>query len=143
MNVALLLVIGLLAALSAGGAAFAFVGAGSDKSKKRLATVAKPAASVRAAKGAPVAWGHVAPSTVSASSVSVAKRAPHPNAARLFTDWLPTLFAPRRRRYARWRKQVTLLLVQHYRLGVEQVGLLLEDNAPGLKASLVLPAWRG
>ena len=43
---------------------------------------------ISAAKGAPVAWGHVAPSTVSASSVSVAKRAPHPNAAKLLAEFL-------------------------------------------------------
>ena len=41
-----------------------------------------------AAKGAPVTWGHVAPSTVSVSSVSVAKRAPHPNAAKLLAAFL-------------------------------------------------------
>jgi tight adherence protein B len=52
MNVTMLLMVGLLLALSLGGAVFAFAGAGSDKAKKRMAAVAKPTASARALKGA-------------------------------------------------------------------------------------------
>jgi len=51
MNLTMLLMIGLLAAVSVGGVAFAFVGAGSDKARKRVAAVAKPATAVRAARG--------------------------------------------------------------------------------------------
>jgi tight adherence protein B len=47
----ILLVITLLVAVSVGGAVFAFVDTRSDKSRMRVAAVAKPAATVRAAKG--------------------------------------------------------------------------------------------
>jgi ABC-type Fe3+ transport system substrate-binding protein len=45
-------------------------------------------APISAAKGAPVAWAAVGPSTVSPSVVSVAKHAPHPNAAKLLAEFL-------------------------------------------------------
>src|SRR5204862_6750834 len=45
------LIVAVLAAVSVGGVAFAFVGASSDKSRKRLAAVSKPAVAIRAAKG--------------------------------------------------------------------------------------------
>jgi len=51
MNLMMLLIVGVLAVVSVGGVAFAFVDAGSDKSRKRVAAVAKPAATIRAAKG--------------------------------------------------------------------------------------------
>ncbi len=43
---------------------------------------------ISAAKGAPVAWAPSSPSTVSASVVSVAQKAPHPNAGKLLADFL-------------------------------------------------------
>ena len=51
MNITMLLIVAVLGAVSVGGLAFAFVDAGSDKARKRVAQVATPAASVRAAKG--------------------------------------------------------------------------------------------
>jgi len=52
MNLPLLIMVGLLLVVAMGGAAFAFVGASGDKTKKRMASVAKPTASARAVKGA-------------------------------------------------------------------------------------------
>ncbi len=52
MNLSLLIMVGLLLVVAMGGAAFAFVGASGDKTKKRMAAVAKPTASARAVKGA-------------------------------------------------------------------------------------------
>ena len=43
---------------------------------------------ISANKGAPVAWAPSVPSTVSPSVVSVAKHAPHPNAAKLLAEFL-------------------------------------------------------
>ena len=51
MNLSLLIMVGLLLVVAMGGAAFAFVGASGDKTKKRMAAVAKPAVSARALKG--------------------------------------------------------------------------------------------
>jgi len=54
MNLIMLLMVGVLAAVSVGGVAFAFIGASGDKARKRVAAVAKPATSIRAAKGGDV-----------------------------------------------------------------------------------------
>jgi len=43
---------------------------------------------ISAAKGAPVAWAPSSPSTMSPSVVSVASKAPHPNAGKLLADYL-------------------------------------------------------
>jgi tight adherence protein B len=50
MNVTMVLLVAVLFTLSIGGVAFAFAGAGGEKTRKRLAAVAKPAGSVRATK---------------------------------------------------------------------------------------------
>jgi len=50
MNVAMLLLVGLLFAGSIGGVAFAFVGASGDKARKRVAAVAKPTVTGRVGK---------------------------------------------------------------------------------------------
>jgi tight adherence protein B len=50
MNVAML-IMGLLVAVSVSGVAFAFVGGSSEKTKKRMAAVAKPAVAARSGKG--------------------------------------------------------------------------------------------
>src|SRR5258708_38589617 len=52
MNLPLLIMVGLLLVVAMGGAAFAFVGASGDKTKQRMASVAKPTASGRPAQGA-------------------------------------------------------------------------------------------
>jgi tight adherence protein B len=52
MNSNLLIMVGLLLVVALGGVAFAFAGAGGDKTKKRMAAVAKPTVSARALKGA-------------------------------------------------------------------------------------------
>src|SRR5882757_2590134 len=52
MNSNLLIMVGLLLLVALGGVAFAFAGAGGDKTKKRMAAVAKPTVSARALKGA-------------------------------------------------------------------------------------------
>jgi tight adherence protein B len=51
MSPMMLILIALLAVASIGGAAFAFVGAGGDKARKRITSVAKPTATARAIKG--------------------------------------------------------------------------------------------
>lgn len=51
MNLALLIMVGLLFAVALGGVAFAFAGGDAEKTKKRMAAVAKPTASARALKG--------------------------------------------------------------------------------------------
>lgn len=51
MNITMLIMVGLLLTLALGGAVFAFAGASSDKTRKRMAAVAKPTASARALKG--------------------------------------------------------------------------------------------
>ena len=38
-------------------------------------------------KGAPVDWSRVSPVVVTGSSFTLQKKAPHPNAARLFLEW--------------------------------------------------------
>jgi tight adherence protein B len=52
MNLPLLIMVGLLFAVAFGGAVFAFSGAAAEKTKKRMAAVAKPTSSARALKGA-------------------------------------------------------------------------------------------
>jgi tight adherence protein B len=52
MNIAMLLVVTVLAALSLGGVVFAFAGMGAEKTKKRVAAVTKPTVGARALKGA-------------------------------------------------------------------------------------------
>src|SRR5258705_10105347 len=52
MNLSLLIMIALLLVVALGGAVFAFAGSDADKTKKRMAAVAKPTASARALKGA-------------------------------------------------------------------------------------------
>ena len=52
MSLSLLIMVGLLLAMALGGVAFAFAGAGGDKTKKRMAALAKPTASARVLKGA-------------------------------------------------------------------------------------------
>ncbi len=52
MSLNLLIMVGLLLVVALGGVAFAFVGADGDKTKKRMAAVAKPTASARVLKGA-------------------------------------------------------------------------------------------
>jgi tight adherence protein B len=52
MNIAMLLVVTVLAVLSLGGVVFAFAGMGAEKTKKRVAALAKPTAGVRTLKGA-------------------------------------------------------------------------------------------
>jgi tight adherence protein B len=52
MNLPLLIMVGLLLVVALGGAAFAFAGGDADKTKKRMAAVAKPSVSARALKGA-------------------------------------------------------------------------------------------
>src|SRR5882672_1410904 len=52
MNSNLLIMVGLLLVVALGGVAFAFAGADGDKTKKRMAAVAKPSVSARALKGA-------------------------------------------------------------------------------------------
>ena len=39
-------------------------------------------------KGAPVQWSRVSPVLVTGPSLTLSKRAPHPNAAKLFIEWL-------------------------------------------------------
>ncbi len=39
-------------------------------------------------KGAPVDWVKVKPVVITGSALSMVKKAPHPNAARLFIEWL-------------------------------------------------------
>src|SRR3954470_16230868 len=51
MNIVMTLTVSVLFLLSLGGVVFAFAGAGSDKSRKRLAAVAKPSIAARVAKG--------------------------------------------------------------------------------------------
>ena len=51
-GVMLYALIGVLGALAVGGLGFVYVGAGSDKAKKRMAALAKPSATGRALKGA-------------------------------------------------------------------------------------------
>jgi tight adherence protein B len=51
MSLSLLIMVGLLLAMALGGVAFAFAGAGGDKTKKRMAALAKPTVSARALKG--------------------------------------------------------------------------------------------
>jgi tight adherence protein B len=52
MNISLFIMVGLLLAVALGGVAFAFAGAGGDKTKKRMAAVARPTISARVLKGA-------------------------------------------------------------------------------------------
>ncbi len=52
MNLAMFAIVGVLFMLALGGAVFAFAGAGAEKTKKRVAAVARPTASARAIKGA-------------------------------------------------------------------------------------------
>src|SRR5882672_4121885 len=52
MSLGLLIMVGLLFAVALGGVAFAFAGGDADKTKKRMASLAKPTASTRALKGA-------------------------------------------------------------------------------------------
>lgn len=52
MNLTLLIMVGLLFAVALGGVAFAFAGGDAEKTKKRMAAVAKPTASARVLKGA-------------------------------------------------------------------------------------------
>jgi tight adherence protein B len=52
MNVTMLLMVVMLSVLALGGVVFAFAGAGSEKTKKRVAALAKPTASARGTKGA-------------------------------------------------------------------------------------------
>src|SRR5512143_1718767 len=51
MSLTMFVLIALLAFAALGGATFAFVGMGAEKTKKRIAVVAKPAVSARVAKG--------------------------------------------------------------------------------------------
>lgn len=51
MSLTMFVLIALLTFAALGGAAFAFVGMGAEKTRKRIAVVAKPAVSARAAKG--------------------------------------------------------------------------------------------
>jgi tight adherence protein B len=52
MNLSLLIMVGVLLVVALGGVVFAFAGADGDKTKKRMASFAKPTASARALKGA-------------------------------------------------------------------------------------------
>jgi tight adherence protein B len=52
MNITMLLIVTVLAFLALAGVTFAFAGMGAEKTKKRVAAVAKPTAIARAAKGA-------------------------------------------------------------------------------------------
>src|SRR6266436_4082291 len=52
MSLGLLIMVGVLAVVALGGVAFAFVGVNGDRTKKRMAAVAKPTVSARALKGA-------------------------------------------------------------------------------------------
>src|SRR5258708_4368439 len=52
MNLTLLIMVGVLFAVALGGVAFAFAGGDAEKTKKRMAAVAKPTVSARAMKGA-------------------------------------------------------------------------------------------
>src|ERR1700760_1961956 len=52
MSATMLLMVSFLAVMALGGVVFAFAGMGSEKAKKRVAAVARPAAQGRAAKGA-------------------------------------------------------------------------------------------
>ena len=52
MNLSLLIMVGVLLVVALGGVVFAFAGAGGDKTKKRMASFARPTASARALKGA-------------------------------------------------------------------------------------------
>jgi len=52
MNIALLLMTGTLVLVALGGVAFAFAGAGAEKTKKRVAALTKPAVSTRVMKAA-------------------------------------------------------------------------------------------
>src|SRR5689334_9305640 len=51
-GVVLYILVGIFGALAFGGVGFVFVSAGGDKQKKRISSVAKPAATGRATKGA-------------------------------------------------------------------------------------------
>src|SRR5260221_2622461 len=52
MNLTLLIMVGVLFAVALGGVAFAFAGGDAEKTKKRMASLAKPTVSARALKGA-------------------------------------------------------------------------------------------